>query len=74
MLNCYSSDNLFNQCTPSHSLDVHKGPLILAFDIRTCFTLLYIVQLFLTFTDARGENHDDISFNSIDGACSSRLL
>ena len=36
----------------------NKGPLILAFDIRTCFTLLYIVQLFLTFADARGENHE----------------
>ena len=35
-----------------------KGPLVLAFDIRTCFTLLYIVPLFLTFTDARGENHE----------------
>ena len=34
-----------------HNNNNNKGPLILAFDICTCFTLLYIVQLFLTFTD-----------------------
>ena len=40
--------------------------------IRTCYTLLYIVQQFLTFADVIDENHELIFFfNSIDGAWSS---
>ena len=50
-----------------------EGPLISAFVIglRTCFTLVYIVQLFLTLADVIGENHELIFLNSIAGACSS---
>ena len=53
---------LKSKCTCNTSNRIKKALYFSAFVMRTCLTLLYIVQLFLTFADIIHENHELIFF------------